>query len=162
MMRNRETMKTLALVAFLAGGLLLVWAGALPIWAWNVLVLLTIGARVITGLDRYSEELSITDHGITRKYGSRFRRQVTESVSWEELSRVEAIAHEAGARKDETLFLLYGSEVNGVAVPASVAQKHGLVDQLRQRLAGFRDDEMARALAASSRETFVLWEKAAA
>jgi len=159
MMRNREQFKSIAFVVFLAGGLLLVWAGVLPIWAWLLLTVITLAARVITGLDRYTEELSVTNQGVTRTYGSRFRKQVSESASWAELSRVEAISHETGARKDEVLLLLYGSGGNGVAVPASLAREHDLADHLRRRLPGFLDNELSRALAASDRQTFVLWDK---
>ena len=159
MIRNRELFNTVALLAFLAGGLLLVWAGVLPMWAWNLLTLITIAARVITRLDRYTEELSITDQGVTRKYGSRFRKQMSEYLSWDQISRVEAISHETGAQKKDALLLLYGLDGSGVAVPAPLAQKHDLLGQLRPRLPGFRDDELARALAASERQTFVLWEQ---
>ena len=159
MIRNRELLNTIALVVFLAGGLLLVWAGVLPIWAWNLLTVITIGARVITRLDRFSEDLSLTEQGVTRTYGSRFRKQVRESASWDGIRRVEAISHEAGAQKQDVLFLLYGSDAKGVAVPAALALKHDLLGQLRRHLPGLRDDEFARATAASDRQTFVLWEK---
>ena len=133
MIRNRELFNTVALLVFLAGGLLLVGAGVLPIWAWNLAALIVIAARVITRLDRFTEELAVTDRGVTRTYGSRFRKQATESASWDEIGRVEAISHETGAQKKDALFLLYGTDKNGVAVPASLAQKHDLVGELRRR-----------------------------
>lgn len=159
MTRHGELVKTLLLVAFLAGGLLLVQAGVLPIWAWNVLTLVVIAARVVTRLDRYSEELSITDQGVTRTHGSRLRKRMKESAAWDELTQVEAISHEAGPQKKDVLFLLYAAGGDGVAVPGPLAQQHDLAGQMRRRLPGFRDGELARAMVAGERQTFVLWEK---
>ena len=159
MTRNRELFKTLALVAFLAAGLFLVRRGVLPLWAWILLTLAVIFMRVIARMDRYVEELAVTDHGVVRTHGSRMRRQMNESVRWDELTRVEAISREAGPEKKEVLFLLHGVEGSGVAVRGALAQQHDLRGQLRRRLPGFQDDSLAQALAASERDTFVLWDK---
>jgi hypothetical protein len=160
MTRNPDLLRTIALIAFLAGGLLLVRAGVLPMWAWNLLTLGAIVARVMTGMDKYAEALSVTELGVTRTHGSRLRKQMTESVSWDELARVEAISREAGPQKTDVLFLLYGSGGSGVAVSAALAQQHDLVGQLRRRLSGFLDDQLAQAIAASERQTFLLWQRA--
>jgi hypothetical protein len=160
MTRNRELFKTIALIAFLAGGLFLVRIGVLPLWAWSLLTLAVIAMRVIARMDRYVEELSVTDHDVVRTHGSRMRKQMQESVGWDELSRVEAISREAGPEKKEVLFLLHGADGNGVAARDALAQQHDLVAHLRRRLPGFDDDQLAQALAAGERHTFVLWERA--
>ena len=160
MTRNRELFKTIALIAFLAGGLFLVRAGVLPLWAWSLLTLAVIAMRVIGRMDQYVEELSVSAQGVVRTHGSRMRRQMKESVHWDQLARVEAISREAGPEKTEVLFLLHGADDSGVAVRAALAQQHDLVGQLRGRLPGFLDDQLAQALAASERHTFVLWERA--
>lgn len=159
MTRNRELFKTVVLIAFLAAGLLFVRAGVLPLWAWALLTLAVIFMRTITRMDRYSEALSVTDEGVTRTHGSRMRRQMQEGVRWDEITRVEAMSREAGPDKKDVLFLLYGAGTNGVAVPAALAQQHDLVGQLRRRLPGLRDEQLAQALAASDAQTFVLWER---
>jgi hypothetical protein len=160
MTRNRELFKTIALIAFLAGGLFLVRAGVLPLWAWSLLTLVVIFMRVIARMDHYAEELSVTGQGVIRTHGSRMRRQMNESVHWDQLSRVDAISQEAGPARKDVLFLLYGADGSGVAVPAALAQQHDLIGQLRRRLPGFQDDQLAQALAANERHTFVLWQRA--
>lgn len=159
MTRNSELLKTIALIAFLAGGLFLVRAGVLPLWAWVLLTLAVIFMRVIGRMDQYAEELSVTEQGVVRTHGSRMRRQMKESVLWDELTRVEAISQEAGPEKKDVLLLLHGAGHNGVAVRAALARQHDLAGQLRRRLPGFQDDQLAQALAASERQTFVLWKR---
>jgi hypothetical protein len=159
MTRKRELFKTIALIAFLAAGLYLVRIGVLPLWAWGLLTLAVIFMRVIARMDRYVEELSVTDDGVVRTHGSRMRKQMHESVRWDELTQVEAISQEAGPEKKEVLFLLHGAQGRGVAVRGALAQQHDLPAQLRRRLPGFQDDQLAQALAAGERHTFVLWER---
>lgn len=157
--KNVELLKTLALVAFLAGGLLLVRTGALPAWLWMVLTLVTIGMRLVTRLDTYTDELLLDDQGITRRHGSKVRKQLTESVRWDEIEKVEVLARETGPDKQEPLFLVHGAGSNGVAVPGALAERQGLVAALRQRLPAWREDQLAQALAAGESAAFVLWEK---
>lgn len=157
-----ELLKTLALIAFLAGGLMLVRIGALSLWLWCVLTAVTIFMRYAARLDAYSDRLEIGDQGVTRTHGSRMRKYLTEAVRWDELTKVEVLAREAGADKQEPLFLLHGAGTNGVAVAGALAHEHDLVGTLQRRLPGFRQDALAQALAASERGAFTLWEKDAA
>ena len=159
--KNAELLKTLALVAFLAGGLLLVRIGALPAWLWIVLTLVTIGMRLVARLDAYADELAIDEAGITRRHGSRMRRQLVEAVRWDELARVEVLARETGPDRQQALFLLHGVGSNGVAVPGELAERQGLVAALRQHLPGLREDSLAQALAAGEPGAYLLWEKGA-
>ena len=160
--KTGELLKTLALVAFLAGGLVLVRIGALPLWLWGVLTAVTVFMRYAARLDAYTEQLEIGDQGVTRRHGSRMRQQLTEAVRWDELTKVEVLARETGADKQEPLFLLHGAGTNGVAVAGALAQQHDLVGALQRRLPGFREDALAQALAASENGAFILWEKDAA
>lgn len=163
MARNpRELLKTLLLVAFLGGGLLLVRAGGLPFWLWCVLAAVTVFMRVVTRMDAHADALVVDAEGVTRTHGSKMRRQLTEAVRWGELAKVEVLARETGPGKQQPLFLLHGAGTNGVAVPGPLAQQHDLPGTLRQRLPGFRDDLLAQALAATETGTFTLWEKGAA
>ena len=75
--KTGELLKTLALVAFLAGGLVLVRIGALPLWLWGVLTAVTVFMRYAARLDAYTEQLEIGDQGVTRRHGSRMRQQLT-------------------------------------------------------------------------------------
>ena len=160
--KTRELLKTLALVAFLAGGLVLVRIGALPLWLWLVLTALTVFLRYAARMDAYTDQLEVGDAGVTRTHGSRMRKQLTEAVRWDELTKVEVLARETGPDKQEPLFLLHGAGTNGVAVPGALAQQHDLAGILRRRLPGLREDLLAQALAASDSGAFVLWEKDAA
>lgn len=159
---NRDHLKTLAIVAFLGGGLLLVRMGALPFWLWCVLAALAVFMRVVTRMDAYRDELLVDAEGVKRTHGSKMRKQLTEAVPWTELAKVEVLARETGPDKQQPLFLLHGAGTNGVAVPGPLAQRHDLPGTLRQRLPGFRDDLLAQALAATEAGTFTLWEKGGA
>ena len=152
-------LRTAALVVFLAGGLLLVRAGALPLWVWLLLTALTIAMRLLPRLDPYVDQLELTGEGLKRQHGSRLRRQAVEQLRWEELTRVEVLTHETGPDAQDMLFLLFGSGSNGVAVPGTLARQHGLAAVLQQRLPGFRAEELAAAEATAGRASFVLWER---
>jgi hypothetical protein len=157
--KTGELLKTLALVAFLAGGLVLVRIGALPLWLWGVLTAVTVFMRYAARLDAYTEQLEIGDQGVTRRHGSRMRQQLTEAVRWDELTKVEVLARETGADKQEPLFLLHGPGTRGVAVPGALAQQHDLTGLLQRRLAGFDTAALAQALAADRSGRYVLWER---
>jgi hypothetical protein len=157
-----QRFKSILLVAFLAGGLLLVRAGALPAWAWVLGTGLAILVRTLSNLDRLRDELSINDESITRRVASPMRRPMEEKVRWDELVRVLLITHETGPGRRDMLFLLYGQGPAGVAVPGPVADAHALAGLLESRLPGFRGDQLDAARACAQRETFVLWEKDAA
>lgn len=154
-------MKSLLLVAFLVAGLLLVVAGALPLWVWFVLTAVTVFMRLLAGLDTPVEELTLTGEGLTRRLASPLRQHTVETVRWDALVRVEVRTRETGPQRRDPLFLLFGSDGGGVAVPGPLAERHGLVALLRQRLPGWREQALADALATAQRSTFTLWEKGA-
>jgi hypothetical protein len=156
----RQSLKNLMLLAFLGGGLLLVRIGALPFWGWCALTGVTLLARLLTHLDRYQDELLLSDQGLTRQHGSRMRQNLVESLRWEELSKVEVLARETGPAGQDLLFLLHGSGSNGVAVPGPLAQQHDLPALLERRLPGFRTDLLRTAAAATERASFTLWQAA--
>jgi hypothetical protein len=151
--------KNLLLLVFLAGGLLLVYAGALSLWIWVLLTVVTIGARVIAGMDQLQEKLSMDGEGVRREHTSPMRQPMVEQVRWDELSKVEVLSHETGPGRKDLLFLLYGSGTAGVAVPGPLADQHGLVPELQRRLAGFSEDKLAQARAESGRARFLLWQQ---
>jgi len=151
-------LKSLLLVAFLFGGLWLVRTGVLPAAAWVVSVVVVIVVRLLPRLDAYHEELRVGDDGVTRKHGSRLRKTTVESVRWDELRAVEVRAHEIGPQREQMLFLLFGRDGNGVAVPGPLAQQHALPEALASRLPGWRQDQLAEAAAATEPATFTLWE----
>lgn len=157
MLPRKPLAKNLYLVFFLGIGLLLVRAGALPAWLWFVITVFAVAMRVLAALDVPQEELAVSDVAITRRHGSRVRRQQVESVRWNELTRVEALSRELGPQQD-LLFLLHGRDGNGVAVPAALADPQGLTTQLQARLPGFDVQQLQQARAAGGRERFVLWQ----
>lgn len=150
----------LFVIVFLAGGLWLVYAGGLPFWSWGVLTLVVVGMRFLAQIDPFSEKLTVSDEGVTREHGSRAHKALEETVRWAELSRVDVLTHETGPRRRDMLFLLFGSQGEGVAVAASLAEQHGLLAQLQQRLPGFSEEQLAQARAAKAKARFTLWEKA--
>jgi hypothetical protein len=152
----------LFLIVFIAGGLGLVYAGGMPFWLWAVMSFAVVALRYVAQTDPFTEKLTVSDEGLTREHGSRMRKALVETVRWDDLSKVEVISREAGPRRQDLLFLLYGSNGEGVAVSAPLAEQHGLVPQLQRRLQGFRDDQLEQAKAATAKLRFTLWEKAAA
>lgn len=154
--------RTVLLVAFLAAGLLLVRSGALSPWLWMLLTLVVIATRVIARMDAYRDELSFTDQDIRRQHGSRLRKVQDESVRWDQVRRIEVLTHETGPARKDMLFLLYGTGDAGVAVPGPVAERHGLVAELRRRFPGLQEDQWVQAQAATGRAAFLLWEQPAA
>lgn len=159
MLPRKPLAKNLYLVFFLGIGLLLVRAGALPFWLWTVITLFAIAMRVIAAMDVQQEELMVTDSGITRRYGSRVRRQEVESVRWADITRVEAISREIGPQQQDVLLLLHGEGGAGVAVAVPLADRHGLTAQLQARLPGFAVEQLDAARAATERANFLLWER---
>lgn len=151
--------KSLLLFAFLAGGALLVRAHVLPMIVWLGLVVVVIITRLLPRIDRHEEVLRVTDEGVTREHGSRLRKKIVEKVRWDELLAVEVRARETGPQRDQMLFLLFGREGTGVAVPGPLAQQHGLAETMAQRLPGWRQDLLAQALTATEPATFTLWEE---
>ncbi|GAB3651349.1 hypothetical protein [Ramlibacter alkalitolerans] len=150
------------LAALVASGLLLVQAGALPFWVWAVVAALAIGTRLLAHVDRYRDELFLSEEGVSRQHGSRLRKTSTESVRWDELVKVEVLTNETGAGRKDLLLLLYGTQGSGVAVPGSVAKSHALVPALERRLPGFRTDAFAQAERSTERRSWTLWERAGA
>lgn len=150
--------KSLLLFGFLLGGVALVRAGVLPMIAWLGMVALVIATRLLPRLDAHREELRVGEEGVTREHGSRLRKKTIESVRWDDLQAVEVRARELGPHRDQMLFLLFGSEGAGVAVPGPLAQQHGLAEALARRLPGWRQDLLAEAMAATEPATFTLWE----
>ena len=153
--------KTWMLAVLVASGLLLVQAGALPFWIWAAVALLAVGSRLLANADRYQDEVSVSDEGVSRRHGSRMRKILTESVRWDELEKVEVRANETGEGRKELLFLLYGAAGNGVAVPGSIAKAQRFAAALQARLAGFDTEALAQAEASTERRTWTLWEKGA-
>jgi hypothetical protein len=152
-------MKMLFLIVFLGGGLLLVYAGGLPLAVWAAMAALVVLVRVmLPRIDPYRDELRIDDAGVTREHGSRFRRMSVESVRWDGLRAVEVRTREFGPRRNEMLFLLFGADGNGVAVPEAQARQQGLIETLAQRLPGWRPELLAEAEAAKEPATIRLWE----
>ncbi|MEJ8840156.1 hypothetical protein [Ramlibacter sp. AN1133] len=151
--------KTWVLAVLVASGLLLVQAGALPLWVWALVAALVVATQVLAHADRYRDQLFVSEEGLSREHGSRLRKTLTESVRWDELAKVEVLANETGAGRKEMLFLLYGRTGQGVAVPGSVASSHDLVAVLEGRLPGFRKDAVAEAQRSAERRSWTLWER---
>lgn len=152
--------KTWMLAALVAGGLLLVQAGALPFWLWALVAALALASQLLALADRYRDELTLTEDGIAREHGSKLRKTLTEWVRWDALVKVEVLANETGPGRKELLFLLYGDRGEGVAVAGDVARRHDLANVLARKLPGFRADAIAEAEKATERRSWTLWEKA--
>lgn len=149
----------LFLIVFLAGGLWLVYAGGMPWWLWAVMTLVVVIVRYASLMDPFTERLTVSDEGLLREHGSRRHQALKEEVRWADLSQVDVLTHETGPRGRYMLFLLFGSNEEGVAVSEPLADQHQLLAQLRQRLPGFSEEQLAQAKAATGKAKFTLWAK---
>lgn len=157
-MRPVEFLKLALLVAFLASGLLVVWAGGFPFWVWCVLAAMTLLMLYLPRFDPYVNELVISEAGVERRHGPRLRRKSRESVRWDQLAKVVVVTNDSGPFGEDMVFLLHGAEGSGVAVPGSLAHQYGLVAVLQQRLSGFRNEQLIAASGSVEPASFTLWE----
>lgn len=81
-----------------------------------------------------------------------------ETVRWEDLERVEILTTDEGPLADDIIWLLIGKE-GGCAVPSETDGMDALLARL-QRLPGFDNEAVIRAMGCTSHARFVCWKRA--
>lgn len=129
------------------------WAG----WFWTAgflaLLLIPPDWKPVT------DELEITDLGVTRRFGPWLGKKKEERVSWQDLTKVEILTTDAGPYSEDLFFILHGCDDKGVVVPHDLAVKHGLVATLQERLAGLDNKAIIDASLSIEVRRFLVWQK---
>ena len=129
------------------------WTGAF--WTVGFLALLLIPP----GWKAFVDELEITNLGVTRRFGPRLRKKKEESVSWQDLNKVEILTTDAGPSSEDFFFILHGRDGKGVAISNDLAVKHGLVATLQNRLPGVDNKAIIEASGSTEVRRFLVWQK---
>jgi hypothetical protein len=109
------------------------------------------------------DNLAFSARGVRRTFGPRFRSKRIEAVSWDALSRVEIMTSEHDDEGHEDVsFLLYGSDDGPMAVPGTLAETYGLLEQLRRRLPDLDNERVLDAYGCGEPATrFLIWQRSA-
>lgn len=139
---------------------LLASEGAMP-W-WVAIIFIVVGGILgtvifIAGPRPYINQLEITEHGITRRFGPKFRSKKQESVTWNDLSKVEIDTTNDGPFSEDFFYMLYGKNGNGVVVTNRLAVEHNLLAELQKRLPGLDNRAVALASGCTENRSFVIW-----
>jgi hypothetical protein len=129
------------------------WAGAF--WTVGFLALLL----VPPDWKPFVDELEVTELGVTRRFGPWLRKKKEESVTWQELSKVEILTTDEGPWSEDFFFILHGRDDGGVAISNDLAVKHGLVATLQKRLAGLDNKAIIDASLSTEVRRFLVWQK---
>lgn len=139
---------------------LLAFSGAIPWWIAAILTPMgaVLGLSVfISGPRLYMEQLEITDQGITRRFGRKFRVKKQESVAWKDLSKVEIETTDEGPLVEDFFYMLYGKDGDGVVVGVRLAVEHNLLAELQRRLPGLDKKTVAVASGCTENRSFLIW-----
>jgi hypothetical protein len=107
----------------------------------------------------FAETLEVSDWGVRRTFGPKFRRKQVEEVAWGDLALVEVITTDDGPYAEDMFFMLHGANSKGVVVSNDLAVTHDLVMQLQKRLAGFDNLALVKASGLTESGSFLLWQK---
>lgn len=150
---------TLGLI-FAVTSALLAFSVVIPWWVAAVLVPLGIMLAVTVftgGKQSYMNQLEITDQGITRRFGRKFRPKKQESVAWKDLSKVEIETTDEGPVAEDFFYMLYAKNGGGVVVGVRLAVEHNLLNELQQRLPGLDKKTVAAASGCTENRSFHIW-----
>ena len=106
---------------------------------------------------RQRERVVITDESVTR-----FRPDgVQESVRWDDLVEVGIITTDEGPWSDDVFWVLMASDrKSGCAVPQGAEGADKLLEAL-QKLSGFDNEAVIKAMGSTTNARFVCWRKSA-
>ena len=111
------------------------------------------------GFKPYVDEIHITDDGITRRFGPKFRARKEEKISWAELTKVEILTTDDGPYAEDFFFLLRRADGSWLAVSNSLAVEHELLDKLQKRLPGLDNLAVATASGSTENRLFTIWQR---
>lgn len=150
---------TLGLI-FAVTSVLLAFSGVIPWWVAAFFApmgcLLAI-VVFIGGREPYINQLEITEQGITRRFGRKFRAKKQESVAWKDLSKVEIETTDEGPMAEDFFYMLYAKSGGGVVVGVRLAVEHNLLHELQQRLPGLDKKTVAMASGCTENRSFHIW-----
>lgn len=139
---------------------LLAFSGAIPWWIAAIMTPVggVLGMTVFIGGRRlYSEQLEITEQGVTRRFGRKFRAQKQESVAWQDLSKVEIETTDEGPLVEDFFYMLYGKSGDGVVVGNRLAVEHNFLVKLQQHLPDLDSRAVAVACGCTENRSFLIW-----
>ena len=139
---------------------LLAFSVVIPWWVAAIFTPLSIFLAItvfIGGKQPYTNQLEITDQGITRRFGRKFRVKKQESVAWTDLSKVEIETTDEGPVSEDFFYLLYAKNGGGVVVGVRLAVEHNLLKELQQRLPGLDKKTVALASGCTENRSFHIW-----
>jgi hypothetical protein len=134
------------------------WAAAF----WGAMLLgLILGPKLRSLAERnLVNELEASSLGLTRRFGEK-RSVKTESISWDQVVKIEIVTTDEGPRSEDFFFILHGADGTGVVVPQELATKHGLLPELQQRFAGLDNKAVIDASLCIENRRFLVWKKSA-
>jgi hypothetical protein len=81
-----------------------------------------------------------------------------ERVGWDSLAEVQIVTTEDGPFADDVFWLLVGDDGTGCAVPSEAAGMKELLERL-QRLPGFDNEAVIKAMVSTSNARFQVWKR---
>ena len=100
--------------------------------------------------------LTIDDWGITRVAG-----ELREAVAWADLVWVRIYTTSAGPAVDDVFFALGGADGKGCLVAHDLAVRSNLLAVMQERLPGFDNDQVIRAMGSTNDAYFTIWTRPA-
>ena len=97
--------------------------------------------------------IQIDDRGV-RRVGD----GTLEQVAWDDLQEVSIAMSADGPFADDVFFVLVGQEGRGCVVPQTAAESDQLLERL-QRLPGFDNEAVIRAMGSVEDARFVCWRR---
>jgi hypothetical protein len=98
--------------------------------------------------------LTIDDWGVTRVAG-----ELREAVAWADLVWVRVYTTGAGPAVEDVFFALGGADGKGCLVAHDLAVRSNLLAVLQERLPGFDNDQVLRAMGSTSDAYFTVWTR---
>jgi hypothetical protein len=150
-----------ATVGLAALGLFLAAVGELPWWHGLFFTLCAAVLLVPRDLAKrvHVDDLEVSDWGIRRTFGHRWRAKKVEAVAWDALSEVEIVTNGLGPGAEDMFFVLHGSGNRGAVVPGALALKHRLLEELQRRLPGLDNRAVVEASGCITNARFLVWQR---
>jgi hypothetical protein len=98
--------------------------------------------------------IQVDDIGVRRELADGH----VESVTWDDLIEVSIVTTSDGPFAEDVFFVLEGGNGTGCAVPQSAAESSVLLERL-QRLPGFDNQAVIRAMTSTDDNKFVCWRR---
>jgi hypothetical protein len=133
------------------------WAAAF----WGVLLLgLILGPKLRSFAGKnLVNQLEVSPRGVTRKFGDKGKTCKSESISWEQLVKIEIVTTDEGPYSEDFFFVLHGADGSGAVVPNELAAKHDFVAELQRRFPDLDNGAIIEASSCVQNRRFLVWKK---